>query len=144
MRTCCEGDGQIHYARDQSFCSSNLQGVSCRNLARQIVIDGPGQTRAHNSQSAPGHPQLWAVDPREHKATSGNCCHPQHEAAAEVFFKDGPCEGCGENPFQIQEKRGGRGRGTREANHEQHRASHSTSNDCPYEPGQVRVSHAGL
>jgi hypothetical protein len=77
----------------QPLCAGNEQGVEGGNLACEVIVNGPAETRPGNHQrTKPSTVGCVAVWPGKRHATGDDQDHPQHDASIDILFESKPCQ----------------------------------------------------
>lgn len=143
-RTKPEGDANVYHSRHTSLQERYLDWVCLRDLARQIVIDGPGKTGAGNHQGAKNCTEDEASTPSQHESPDDDRRHSERDASVKVLSKYEPREKRSQYAFQVQQESRSRSSGMSEANHEQHRADNTTGEDRQRQPRPLTTPQSGL
>jgi CHAT domain-containing protein/tetratricopeptide (TPR) repeat protein len=121
-----------------------LDGIAGRDLARQVVVDGPGETGAGDAETRPREPHALRRAPGQHDRADGDGRHAGRDPTIDVLAEDEPGEQRREDALQVQEERAVRGRAPREPEHEQHRPNDSAGQDRGAEPRPVPARQGRL
>ncbi len=143
-RTKPEGDANVYHSRHTPLQERYLDWVCLRDLARQIVIDGPGKTGACNHQGAKNCTEDEASTPSQHESPGNDRRHSERDAPVKVLSKYEPREQRSQYAFQVQQESRSRSSGMSEANHEQHRADNTTGEDRQPQPRPLTTPQSGL
>jgi hypothetical protein len=111
-----------------------------RDLARQVVVDRPGETRTADGERADNtlRTQRGACGKNDSPGNDG--CHTPGNTAIEVLLEGKPRQQRREHAFEVQDERG-RGRvGPAQAEHEEERPDRSARENCAEKPGHLETA----
>ncbi len=105
LRTYDQSERRIHGTGAPSFDKRDLDRIGCRDLSRQIVVQGPAKAGARDGSGTPRRPDHRSALPGEGQGSRGNKCHPPCNAGVEVFSECEPRQQSGEDAFQVEQQR---------------------------------------
>ena len=135
--TCRESKRGRGAATDQPLESGNDDGIACRHLSRQVVVDCPEEACSRDEQRAGRHaPAIGRPGKRD--ASGDDECHARGDSAIEVLAEHDPCDRRREYRLQIEQQRCRRRAAGGEAVHQQHRGKDAAADNCAREPAPIR------
>lgn len=139
-----ERDAGIGNPRDQTFESGNLHRIAGGDLAREVVVDRPGEAGAGDGDRPERGARAGVGGLGERYASRDDQRHAERDAPVEVFLEREPGESRREHAFEIEQERGIGRRQMCETQHQQHRASYAASKDRTREPRKITARERGL
>src|SRR6266511_4415398 len=120
-------DGDIHHPGHNPLQKCDLHRVRLRDLAGQVVVEGPAETRAGDRGRTEYRAQDQTAAPCQDQSARDDGYHASRDAAVEVLAEDEPGKERRKHAFQVQQESGSRRGGMREADHEQYRPDNAAS-----------------
>lgn len=128
---------EIERAGDKPFQFDDLQRIGKRDLARQVVVESPSQTRADNCKRTDDSADRRCAGPRQDRRARHKARHAESDAAVEVLMEHEPSHQCCCGAFKREEQGGSGSIGAGKAGHQEQRTDHATRRNRAAKPGQV-------